>query len=1372
MTRRNFALNLVLVFGLLALLIIFFWPVILGGRTLLPLDNLFTDQPWKAFAAQFGIRIPHNELLSDLILQNYVWKSFIIEALKSRQLPLWNPYILAGQPFLAAGQHSALYPLSLIYYALPLVKAYGYFTVLQLLLAGVFMYFYARTIGLKRVGAVIAAIVFPFSGFMIVSVVHPMIIAAASWLPLLLAILERLIRTQEGPFADAQGSPVASQKKRPVSYIPWIAFGAAALGMQFLVGHVEIAYYIMLTTAFYAVCRLAIYGWRTRNWPQLGKLCLAVALLLVLGVALGAVQVVPMYELVKENFRQESATYRQVIAWAYPWRRLIAFLMPDFFGNPAHHSYWDVFSRQTVTMLRNAQGETIRNIYWDVKNYVEGGSYVGVLPLLLALVAVWKSRDRYVWIFLSLAVISLLFVFGTPLYAVLYYLLPGIKQLHSPFRWIFPYTLSVSILAGCGASWLANNASHIGRSAIRRLGGLALGLGLLGLSALALSLRFPNVVIPLAQRAMLALAKAPEAFADGRAFYSYEFRNFLIFFLALTGSGATLWWSTTHTRLGRVPVWQVSALAVIVAELFVIGMPFNPAADPTILQFEPPVVGFLRQDTELWRFTTFNMPGEKTFNANEGSFYGFSDVRGYDSIIPKQYVEYMQLIGQQGELLYNRIAPLSERAALDSPLLDLLNVKYILTTQTIDNPHYTLVYDNELRVYRNDDYLPRAFVVHRSQVIPDAAARHAALRQLDPRQTVILEEKPTGEFAGEEGEGWETAQIKTYGLNEVTIEVNLERFGYLVLADNWFPGWKAYDLKVTGDTQAGQAEYEIPIYRANGTFRAVALGPGQHLVRFKYTPLSFKLGLFISFIAGAILLLLLSYWLWRRIYHGEDENAPEVKRVAKNALTPMVLSLLNRLIDMAFAMLYLRILAPEGAGRYQFAFNFIGYFETAVLFGLGTLITREMSKYREQANRYVSNSVVLRLLVWLASLPVLGAAVYVYVRFSGLTRDTVLAIVFFFIALIPSLVADSFSAVFYAHEKMEYPAAITSVTTIMRVTLGTVVLLLGYGFVGLAATTLLVNLSTALILGVLATRMFFRPRPEFEPAFARDMARDSLPLMVNNLLAKVFFQVDVLVLRPLRGDTEVGYYGAAYRYIRGLDIIPSYFTMAIFPLLSRFAESKRDSLVRAYILSAKVLVMVALPIAVGTTFIARELILILAGPAYLPQSMIALQLLIWYMPIGFINSVTQYVLIAIQQQRFLTKAFIIGAAFNIVSNVLLIPRYGYIAAAVVTVLSEVALLIPFYYCARKNLTALPWLEIFWRPTVAAAFMAAVMWLLHRYVLLSVPAAAVAYCAALAAVGTFRQPDVALVMQLLPARLRKRLPFVAEAFPTSAIDKLS
>ena len=85
--------------------------------------------------------------------------------------------------------------------------------------------------------------------------------------------------------------------------------------------------------------------------------------------------------------------------------------------------------------------------------------------------------------------------------------------------------------------------------------------------------------------------------------------------------------------------------------------------------------------------------------------------------------------------------------------------------------------------------------------------------------------------------------------------------------------------------------------------------------------------------------------------------------------------------------------------------------------------------------------------------------------------------------------------------------------------------------------------------------------------------------------------------------------------------------------------------------------------------------------------MIALQILVWFLPWSFVNSVTQYVLIAVNQQRFLTLAFVIGVAFNVAANLILIPPFGYVAAAAVTVASEIVLLIPFYYAVRKHLGA-------------------------------------------------------------------------------------
>ncbi|MCX8066475.1 MAG: hypothetical protein N3B68_01395, partial [Anaerolineae bacterium] len=476
--RRGFFVRFsgILIALLLMLLpLLLFAPVVFGPKTLIPADALFLFEPFRSAAAELGVSVPQNPLLADLILENYVWKRFLLQALQNRELPLWDPYIFAGHPFLANGQHSGLYPLSIVFYVLPLWRAYGVFTWLQLGLAGVWMYLFARTLGAGRLGSLIAGITFQFSGFMVVSVVHPMIVAGASWLPFILAMVERVF--QRWP---ALGG-------RPAR-LPWAVLGAIGLGCQMLAGHAENTYFVLLVTGAYILWRV-VYPHPFSSAPLSlsrsagegkgvahragsryeGRLrpLLWLALMLAIGLALGAVQFIPLYEVASLGFRgaQAAPTLEQVLGWAYPPRRLITFLIPNFFGNPAHHTYFDLFQWQNVPFTVNAEGQPILSPDWDVKNYVEGGAYLGLLPLFLATFTVLRVVYSVVrrrrspaplllcTFFILLALFSLACIFGTPVYALVY-ALPYLHQSHSPFRWVFPLTLSVAVLAAFGADIL------------------------------------------------------------------------------------------------------------------------------------------------------------------------------------------------------------------------------------------------------------------------------------------------------------------------------------------------------------------------------------------------------------------------------------------------------------------------------------------------------------------------------------------------------------------------------------------------------------------------------------------------------------------------------------------------------------------------------------------------------------------------------------------------------------------------------------------------------------------------------------------------------------------------------------------------------
>jgi len=1345
--RKSITRRLALGLLLLALGLILLWPVTLGNRVLVPFDNLFAFPPWDHFAKSFGVGVPHNQLLSDLLLENYAWKLSIRQSLAAHQLPLWNPYLFAGVPFLAAGQHSALYPLSALFYIFPVAQTYGWFVLLQLVLAGLFAGFFARTIRLGGVASAITAITYTFSGFFIVSIDFPMVLAAACWLPLVLAMIERLIRKAE------------AGQRHPTAYVPFASAGAAALGLMALAGHVEIALYVLMVAAFYALARLALLWRRRRDRGLLARATVALAAMAAVGLALGAVQLIPLYELVRHNFRQGSVRYEDVIGWAYPLRQIAAFFVPDVFGNPAHHHYFDLFTHTWQPFTHNALGQPVDNPFWGIKNYVEAGSYVGILPPLLALVALLAGLQRrderrpYVAIFATLAGASLLFAFGTPAYALLYHGIPGFNQLHSPFRWVYPYTLSMAVLAGIGAQVLAELHRRPAKWP-RVVGWLTFTAGIALLAGLLVVFLSPNSFIAYADRVVASSDLAQRAFAGGASFLSYEWRNLFWFALALTAAGAVLRVSYCPiylpARLGRHAVWKPLAVLVLAADLLVMGHGFNPAADARLADFTPPAIQFLQAQPGIFRIASLDSESSgKILNPNVGMFYGLQDIRGYDSIIPKQYADFMGLIETQGQLLYNRISPFYWAGSLDSALVDLLNVRFVLTKERLTNTHYRLVYDNELRIYENTNVLPRAFVVPRARVIADRAQLANAMRSFDPRAEVLLEENiPPRPPAGNGEERFAAPEIVGYRANEVTVRVDLPAPAWLVLSDSYFPGWKAY-LRPAGTTE--DEEQPLHIYRADYNFRAVALPAGRQTVRFKYTPMSFKLGLFVSFLGAILLLLAAGYWMWGRIYQESAEDHP-VKRIAKNSLTPMSLSLVNKAMDTAFAMLMLRILGPTLAGRYAFAVFIIGYFAIFTNFGLSTLLMREVAKDRDQSNRYLSNTAALRMVLTVAMVPVLALFLFSWRHFFALTNDTTWAILLFAVALVPGNLAAAFSSVFAAHEKMEVPAVMTSVTTVLRVTLGTGALLLGYGFVGLAAVSVVVNTVTAGAFFVLVSRTFFRPRLEIDPDFERSMMGTSYPLMINDILATIFFRVDVTLLQPMQGDTVVGWYTTAYKFIDGLNIIPSAFTLAIFPIMSRYAASARDSLLRAYVMALKFLVVISLPTALLTTRYAEGIILFFGGPEYLPHAAIALRLLIWFLPFSFVNSVTHYVLIAIDQQRFLTRAFFIGVGFNLLANLAFIPRYGYQAAAVITIFSEIALLIPFYWCLRRNLAPIPWIGLLWRPVAALAATTALLlalWSFPFYLL--IPAVVVVYGGVLLALGTFDADDRAIVRRLLPGK---------------------
>lgn len=1277
---------------LLAVPLLLFWRQTIGGQTLVPYDALTADPVFRDALAARGILRPHNGLLADLVFQNVVWKRFAVDAFAAGRAPLWNPDLLGGLPFLAAGQHGALYPPSLLFAWLGVDRAYGWHALLTLWLAGLAAYALARALGLGRAAGALLGVAWSSSSLFVANAVFPMIQAAMAWTPLVLAGIVGAARALGG--RAGRGLPTGRAAV-------WLAVTASATALTALAGHAEILYYAGLMAAALAVaCSLDV---GRRAGATAGAVTLAwLAAAGAVGLLIAGAQLIPFYELAATSHRTGTA-YRDAVGWAFGWRQLATFFVPDFYGNPSHHAVLSLGSLRPVGL----DGDAFWGGAWGAKNYVEAAAYVGLLPWLLApvgLVAAWRRGGAF-WA--GLAAVAAALAFGTPLYRVVF-ALPGIDQLHTPFRWVFPFDLALLVLAAFGLDALLRpTAAPRARATGRAIGAGAIVVGTWGAVVLALAWAMPQRWRALIERLVDAdsdLGRAiAERFGSDGAFASYVYWSWLhvALFLTLGGIAVVALSRPAAARRGR----RAAALAIgaVALDLALIGHGFNPAVDPALADVRPRAVRFLADAAEVKWGRIVGFGDGRVLWPNTAGRFGIQDLRGYDSIIPRWIVSTWAAIEDpSGMLAFNRIGNLQERASLSSPALAALGGRYVVSDTPIDHPNLTPIDDGDVHIYENRLAMPRAWKVNRVEIARgDELA--AALARFDPGTTVLLEERPDTDLWAAFEPGRQAVRTDIGVTDHAPQHLSFDLFAaqadtMLVVNEGWFPGWRAF-VTPAGTTEA----VEVPVYRANGMLRAVPVPPGRSTVELRYAPMSFKLGLYTSFIGLVVLFLLAVYAAWARFVRIGDDDV--VGRIAANAAGPIGAALVTKVLQFVYAALFMRVLGPGAAGQYYYAVTVYGLVEIVTSFGLGVLVAREVARRPGDAGRLMGTGIAVRLALTLAAVPTLGV---LYLAMAALGRpvepDVAAAVGLLVVALVPGHLNAALTSAFQGVERMVAPAAVMILSALMTMTLGALALTAGYGFVGMAAVSIVVNAVTFVILARLLRRagVAWIGRPD--PRLARWMLGASLPLMVNSLLQTLFFKVDVLLLAPLQGQQAVGWYSAAYKWVEAFLIVPPYLVMALFPLMSRRAENDRAGLRSAYEHTVRWLIALALPAATLTTFLAEPLIALLAGTDYLPNGARALQVLIWFLPFSFINGVTQFVLIALDRQKWITWSFAAAATFNITANLIVIPRYSYTGAAAVTIASELILLAPFLWGLR-DLGAPPILALAWQPLLASSGLA-------------------------------------------------------------------
>ena len=261
---------------------------------------------------------------------------------------------------------------------------------------------------------------------------------------------------------------------------------------------------------------------------------------------------------------------------------------------------------------------------------------------------------------------------------------------------------------------------------------------------------------------------------------------------------------------------------------------------------------------------------------------------------------------------------------------------------------------------------------------------------------------------------------------------------------------------------------------------------------------------------------------------------------------------------------------------------------------------------------------------------------------------------------------------------------------------------------------------------------------------------EAIPLTLSSVFLLVAFKVDTVLLQMINGNEAVGFYNAAFSLMTALSFLPSVYVVAIFPLLSQLNVSSKEMLKISYEKSFKYLLIIGLPIAVGTTLIAGPIILLIYKSAFTP-SIIALQILIWSIPIIFLNYIIGTAINSINKQRQMVKSTFIVMTMNIVLNLLLLPKYGYIAASFITVLTELASFIFWFHIMKVNGYDIPLHKISVKPVIASLFMGLFIALMNIFTInlfIVILTSIIVYFGVLFVLKTFSEEDIGLLKQII------------------------
>lgn len=435
------------------------------------------------------------------------------------------------------------------------------------------------------------------------------------------------------------------------------------------------------------------------------------------------------------------------------------------------------------------------------------------------------------------------------------------------------------------------------------------------------------------------------------------------------------------------------------------------------------------------------------------------------------------------------------------------------------------------------------------------------------------------------------------------------------------------------------------------------------------------------------------------------------RKVAFNTITQLVGKILNLGITFVLVALLTRNLGVAGYGQFTLAFSIVTFFAVFADFGFFTILVRELSAEKHDQEKIANNILTLRTII--AAIIFLFA--YIIAQFIN-NYDPVVrhAILFTATAQFILAVQQTIAGIFQAKFRIDKAVVSDIVGKILIVALVYLYLQRSIDFQGVIKIYIVGNFVT-FALTFFQARQFIRIKPAFDFSFWKYVLRNSISISILLILSTIYFRNDMMILGIFKSSVDVGIYGVAYKVFEVLISFPTFFLGASFPIFSKYIADK-ERMKGIFQKSLEFMVILSVPLTFGGMFFASKIIGIIGGGEFLHSSTInlfgqpmtsvnALQILMSGMFFMFLTNLFNYIILASNRQKILILPNICFLVFNLSLNLILIPKYSYIAGAFTTALSELVIFITTWFVLSKQFDyKFESLSIIWKASLSALVM--------------------------------------------------------------------